>query len=110
MVKIEVETSTLAVLIAGLYSTRYNVNAMAIPESVYLSIAERLEYFIGNGLWDFTRISFEQWVDTCLLIYPKVMIDDADLKEMQKTTLYWEVPNGNAILVVSMDIGEINDV
>ena len=46
MAKIEVETSTLAVLIAGLYSIRYNVNAIAIPESIYLQIAEKLEYFM----------------------------------------------------------------
>ena len=71
MVKIELETSTLAVLLAGLYCTYHEVNSMAIPESVYLSISEKLEYFIGNELWDFEKISFEQWVQNCLMIYPK---------------------------------------
>jgi len=108
MVKIELETSTLAVLIAGLYSVRYNVNAMAIPESVYLQVAEKLEHFLENNLWDFKKLSFEDWVNTCLWIYPKPLISDAELDDMKKTTLYWEVPNGNVILVVSMNIGDIN--
>lgn len=106
IVKVELETSTVAVLIAGLYCLNHNVNALAIPESIYLEIAEKLEYFIPN--WDYNKISFEEWVDKCLLIYPKVLFDDETLKDIQKTTLYWERDNGNAILIISMDIQEIN--
>ena len=107
MVKVELQTSTLSVLIAGLYSVRYNVNAMAIPESIYLQIAEKLEYFLPN--WDYDKITFEEWVNTCLLIYPKVLISDEEIEELKNSTLYWEVSNGNAILVISMDIGVINE-
>lgn len=105
MVKVELETTTIAVLIAGLYCINHNVNALAIPESLYLEIAEKLEYFIPA--WDFNKISFEDWVDKCLLIYPKVLFDDETLNDLQKNTLYWERDNGNAILVVSMSIREI---
>ena len=106
MVKVELNTSTLAVLIAGLYCTYNSVESIAIPESVFMSIAEKLEYFLPE--WDYNIISFEEWIKTCLLILPKIMIDEADIEEMQSSTLYWEYPNGNVILVISMDINLIN--
>ena len=106
MAIVELELSTLSVLIAGLYSIRYNVNAMAIPESVYLQIAEKLEPFLSD--WDYSKISFEDWVSTHLLIYPKVLFSDEEIADLRKTTIYWEVSNGNAVLVVSMDMGDLN--
>lgn len=107
MAKIELETTTLSVLIAGIYCSLHDVNSIAVPESVWLSVAEKLEVFMPN--WDFTKISFEQWIHNCLLIYPKPMLDEEDIKYMEENTLYWEVPNGNIILSISMDIGEINE-
>lgn len=109
MVKIELQTNTLAVLVAGLYCTAHSVDAIAIPESIYLSIAEKLEHYINNGLWDFNNISFEEWVNSRLLIYPQPLFTDDELKDLKANTLYWEVPNGNTILSVSMDIMEINN-
>ena len=106
MVKVDLTTSTLAVLIAGLYCTYNNVESIAIPESVFMSIAEKIEYFLPD--WDYDVISFEEWIRTCLLILPKVMLDEEDIKEMQGTTLYWEYPNGNVILAISMNIRPIN--
>lgn len=106
MVKVELETSTLAVLVAGLYSIRYNIDAMAIPQSVYLQIAEKLEYFLPD--WDYDKISFEEWINTSLMIYPKVLFAEEDIEDMKNNTLYWEVSNGNAVLVVSMDVSVIN--
>lgn len=107
--KLELETSTLAVLIAGLYSIQYNVNAIAIPESIYLQVAEKLEYFMQDKIWDSDKIGFEEWVNTHLLIYPKALLSDEEIIDLQSSTLYWEVPNGNVVLSVSMDIGVIND-
>ena len=104
---INLNTTTLSVLIAGLYCTEHEVNSLAIPQSVWLSIAEKLEYFLPT--WDYNRISFEEWVDTCLMILPKVMLAPSNIEDLQNSTLYWEVPNGNAVLVISMDIGVIND-
>ena len=106
MVKLELKLDTLSVLVAGLYCTTHNTNALAIPQSVYLQIAEKLEYFLPN--WDYDKISFEDWIETCLLIYPKVLIGDEELEDLQANTLYWEQSNGNAILVISMNIGVIN--
>ena len=109
MVLVELETSTLAVLVAGMYCTNNQVDSMAIPQSVWLSIAEKLEYFLGNNLWDFKKISFEDWVATCLFIFPKTLLEEEVLKEMMGNTFYWEVANGNLILSISMDIREINN-
>lgn len=109
MIKVELETSTLAVLIAGLYSIRYNVNAIAIPESIYLQVAEKLEYFMQDKTWDKDKIGFEDWINTHLLIYPKALLSNEEINDLQASTLYWEVPNGNVILSVSMDIGVLND-
>lgn len=103
MVKVDLQTSTLSVLIAGLYSVRYNVNAMAIPESIYLQIAEKLEKYLPN--WDYSKISFEEWVNTHLLIYPKPLLSDDEIEDLKQNTIYWEIPNGNIILSVSMDMG-----
>ena len=106
MVKIELRTSTIAVLIAGLYSIRFNVDSMAIPESVFILIAETLENYIP--LWDFNKIGFEDWVSNCLWIYPTPLLSDVEIADLKKNTLYWEVPNGNVMLSVSMDINDIN--
>ena len=43
---VELETTTLSVLIAGLYCTEHEVNSMAIPQSLWLEIAEKVEYFL----------------------------------------------------------------
>ena len=108
MVLVELETSTLAVLVAGMYCTENQVDSVAIPQSVWLSIAEKLEYFIGNGLWDFNKMSFEEWIRTGLFIFPKPLLEEEVIKEMMDKPLYWEAGNGNVILSISMDVSEIN--
>lgn len=108
MINIQLEKSTLAGLISGLYCAFNNVNVMAIPESLWIEIAEKLEYFISDDLWDFSKMSFEEWVKTGLFIYPKEMIPESDLEEMKGSTLYWERLTGNVVLAVSMDIKSIN--
>lgn len=110
MVMVDLNSNTLAVLISGLYCVANDVDALAIPQSVWVAIGEKLEYFLGNELWDFEVISFEDWISKCLLILPKVLLTEDDIEEMKKTTLYWEYPNGNMILVISMDIAPINGV
>lgn len=103
---VNLEIGTLSVLIAGLYCANHMVDSLAIPQSVWLSVAEKLEYFLP--VWDYNKISFEEWIDTHLLILPKPMISDEELSELENNTLYWEIPNGNVILFISMDIGVLN--
>jgi len=106
MVKVDLKTNTLAVLVAGLYSAVHEVEPIAIPESVWLSVAERLEYFLPD--WNYDRISFEDWINNCLTILPKVMLSEEELNYLENRTLYSEVPNGNAVLIVSMDVTGVN--
>ena len=104
--KVDLTTTTLAVLVSGLYCAENNVDAMAIPQSVWFTIAEKIEYFLPD--WDYEVISFEEWIRTCLMIVPKVLLTEEDLEEMRETCIYWEYPNGNMVLVISMNIEPIN--
>ena len=107
MVSVELDKFTLSTLVAGLYCSSHQIDSMAIPHSVWIEIAEKLEYFIPT--WNYEKISFEDWVDNCLLILPKELLTDPEIMELQKDTLYWERLNGNVVLIISMDIGVIND-
>ena len=106
MVLVELKTGTLGALVSGLYCSSNGVNAMAIPQSVWIEIAEKLEYFLP--MWNFEKISFEDWVNTCLVIYPKEMISEEELDDLKKDSLYWERMNGNVLLFISMNIRMIN--
>ena len=107
LVTVSLEKSTLATLIAGLYCLYSDIDPIAIPESVYLEIAEKLVYFLIS--WDYEKITFEDWIKYGLMIYPKEMLSEEDLKYLQENTLYWERINGNVTLIVSMDISDINE-
>ena len=109
MVMVELKTETLAVLISGLYCTSHSVNPMAIPESLWMDIAGKLEYFISNELWDFSKVSFEDFVTQNIFVYPTEMLDVETMEELTTNSLYWETDNGNVTLSVSLNIGEIND-
>ena len=103
---VKLRTSTLGVLVAGLYCSIHEVESIAIPESIWIYIAEQLEYFLPN--WNYEVISFEDWVEHNLTILPKAMLDEEDIKYLQENTLYNEIMNGNVVLIVSMDIRGIN--
>ena len=106
MVKVDLKTHTLAILVAGIYSAVHEVEPIAIPESVYLSVAEKLEFFLPD--WNYEKVSFEDWINYSLLIIPKAMMSEEDIEYLQENSLYWEVPNGNAVLIVSMDVTGVN--
>ena len=103
LVSLKLSVSTLSVLIAGLYAVYTDVNPLAIPESLYYEIAEKLAPYLEN--WDYEKISFEEWIKYNLFIYPTMAIDDESLKEMKESTIYFERLNGNALLSISMDMG-----
>ena len=105
MVLVELKTESLAGLIAGIYCTRYNIHAMVIPQQLWIEVAEKLSEYLQ--VWDYNIISLEDWIETCLIIYPKAIFDDETLKEIQDTTLYWESNNGNVVLIISMDLKDV---
>lgn len=108
MVEVDLNIDTLSMLIAGIYCSANHVDAKAIPSEIWLEIAEKLEYFL-TSTWDYIEYPFEDWICNRLYIYPKFLINEEDLKELQSSTLYWEKSNGNVILSISMDIHEINN-
>ena len=106
MVTVDLDTRTLAVLIAGLYCSSHDVDSIAIPETVYLYVAKQLEYFLPY--WNYDKCTFEDWIKYNLTIIPKIILTDEDIQYLQENTLYHEIVNGNVLLVVSMNIRGVN--
>ena len=97
LIDIKIEVPTLASLIAGLYCLNASVDPVAIPVSLYLELAEKLLPYLET--WDYSKISFEDWLRTSLLIAPKIVFGEEDLKEFQSNEIYFERENGNVILI-----------
>lgn len=95
-------TETLAVLIAGLYATFSDLNPVAVPQSLWLEIAEKLEPYLDE--WDYEKLSFEDWVKYNLFIYPTQALDEDTLLELMESTIYFERVNGNVVLSISMEM------
>lgn len=101
-VDIKIEVATLSTLIAGIYCAVSQIDPIAVPTSIYIEIAEKLVPFLEN--WDYDRISFEEWIETHLLIIPKALCSEEDIEEMKKNTVYLERESGNAILIVTFEV------
>ena len=101
-VDIKIEVATLSTLIAGIYCTVTQIDPIAIPTSIYIELAEKLVPYLEN--WDYDKISFEQWIETHLLIIPKAMCSEEDIEEFKQNTVYLERENGNAILIVTFEV------
>lgn len=101
-VPIQIEVATLSTLIAGIYCTVASVDPIAIPTSIYIEVAEKIVPYLKD--WDYEKISFEQWVETSLLIIPKVMCSEEDIESFKNNTVYLERENGNAVLIVTFEV------
>ena len=104
LIDIKIEIPTLASLIAGLYCLNTSIDPVAIPVSLYLELAEKLVPFLEK--WDYSKISFEDWLKTSLIIAPKVLFSDSELEEYKQHGIYFERVNGNAILVCTAEMIE----
>lgn len=100
-ISICLEVSTIATLIAGLYCMYSGTDSMAIPTSVYIEIAEKLIPYLEK--WDYSKLSFEEWIKSSLLIIPKVMVEE-NIEEFKKNDWYWERDNGNIVLVITAEM------
>ena len=100
-VPIRLEVSTIATLVAGLYCMYTGTDSMAIPTSLYIEIAEKLIPYLEN--WDYSKMTFEDWIKYNLLIVPKMLIED-NLDEFKKNEWYFERDNGNIMLVVTAEM------
>ena len=59
----------------------------------------------AEGITDAQRLK-----EDILFIQQKMADNRKQIEDLQKNTLYWERVSGNAILIISMDIKEINNV
>ena len=103
LIEIKLSVGVLSTLIAGIYCTYSGVDPIAVPVSLYLELTEKLVPYLKN--WDYGRISFEEWVQHCLIVAPKEMFNEVELEESKKNSIYIERNNGNVILVATGDIG-----
>ena len=101
-INLRVEETTLAIIIAGLYTAYASVNIYAIPYDVYLVIAKELIPYLEN--WNYDVITFEQWIEHNLLIYPKEAFTKDELNSVKDNDIYLEYPAGNVILIISANM------
>ena len=103
-VNLEITVTTLSILLAGLYVAYTYVDINAIPSSLFIEVAEKLVPYLEQ--WDYSKISFEDWIRTNLIIAPREMFTQSELDELSRTSIYFERELGNATLIVSGDISE----
>ena len=101
-VNLRIEETTLAIIIAGLYSAYASVNVYAVPYDVYLVVAKELTPYLEN--WNYELITFEQWVEHNLLIYPKQAFTENELTSAKDNDIYLEYPAGNVILIITASV------
>lgn len=101
-VGIVIEVGTLATLLAGLYCTYCSIDPSIIPTSVYIELSEKLIPFLGK--WDYDKQSFEEWIKYNLIIAPKDLFMEDDLKEFEENDIYFERVEGKVILLVTAKV------
>lgn len=101
-IHINIELGTLATLLAGLYCLYSSVDPIAIPESLYIELAEKLIPFLDD--WNYERMSFEDWVKYNLMIYPVNVFSQEELKDFSENSIFFYRENGNVLLLVTAEI------
>ena len=99
---VEIKVYSLASLIAGLYTYFTEVSLFAIPEDLFIEIAYELLPYLRE--WDYTKISFEEWVKTSLLIFPFEMFSLTEYEEEKHNPIFIERRYGNATLIATATI------
>ena len=102
MVTIQVDDTSFAALLSGLYISSHDTNILAIPEFVWLMIASELKQYMST--WMYEVQSLEDWISNSLLITVKEVLSDDELKELSEYPIYLEIGNGNATLLIAGDI------
>ena len=97
-ISLTIKVGTLSILLGGLYTSYTGVDVRAIPESVYIELAEKLVPYLEK--WDYDKISFEEWIRTSLIIAPKDMFNETELNEYQRAEIYFERKLGNMIMII----------
>ena len=101
MVTIQLEDNTFAVLLSGLYCGNHSVDARAVPHQIWLDLAKKVSEHLDE--WDYSKLSFEDFIDTRLFIYPLGGLSDEDKEHLMNYTEYWIDRSGNVEIIVSID-------
>lgn len=102
MINVKLGIGTFATLLAGLYCTHSGIDVLAVPTSLYIELVEQLTPYLK--VWDYEKISFEDWVKYNLIIAPKEMFEDSELEDCKNNAIYIERKIGNVVLVATADV------
>lgn len=102
MINLKLNLNTFSTLIAGLYCTYTSIDPRAVPTSLYIELAEKLEPYMEN--WDYEKQSFEDWITHNLLIAPMELFSESELNECKNNAIYIERQLGNVVLIATGDI------
>lgn len=102
MVKIEIDTTTFATLLAGLYTSYKGIDVIAVPSHFWLGLAETMIPYMEK--WDYDVLLLEEWINKYLIITLKEILTEEEIEEFKNYPIYIEVGNGNATLVGAGDL------
>lgn len=98
-VQLEIDLSTLAILISGLYISFTGISSEAIPPSLFIEVAEQVSQYLPK--WDYSVISLEEWIKTSLIIAPNILFSEEELEEYKNNEIFLERRLGNVVLIAT---------
>ena len=98
-VQLNIDLGTLSILISGLYISYSGISSEAIPPSLFIEVAEKLSEYLPN--WDYEKISFEKWIETSLIIAPKILFSEEELENCKNNEIFIERQLGNVVLIAT---------
>ena len=101
MVQIEIDESTFATLIAGLYVSFTGAEISTIPPHFWLGLANELSKYVDD--WKYDVMSFEEWIGNHLIITAEEILTPAEIKEFEDFPIFIRVGNGNVTLIGAGD-------
>ena len=102
---VELGLDSFTMLLNGLYVTYNQTHVDAIPTSLFLELAEKLEPFLDK--WDYNKLSLESWIKTYLIILPKVFFNETEYLDCKTNNeIFIERTLGNVVLVCTAPISE----
>ena len=102
MVKIDIDITTFATLLAGLYISYKGADINTIPTVFWLQLATELAEHMPT--WKYDVQTLEDWIANYLIITVKEILTESEIEEMKAYPIYVELGNGNATLIGAGDL------
>lgn len=97
MVQIEIDESTFATLIAGLYVSFTGAEISAIPPHFWLGIANELSKYMDY--WKYDVMSLEEWIGNHLIVTVEEILSPEEIQQFENFPIFIRIGNGNATLI-----------